>query len=162
MRRLLLTLIMFIALPCWTTWSAEAGTAFKVGSFLQSGSKPVIALTTGTEIVITSDLEKKFQVTNYSGAFHANTNDVVEGVTNLTYFRKYFYPSPTVKLDLALGTGFLYDIKAEENDATPGVSAEFVATIYRWISVGAGTFYLWRSGNDQVFNYVTVNLLTVP
>jgi hypothetical protein len=150
---------LLAALPFTVTIGAEAGGSFKVGSFVQSGSTPAFALTFGSELIVTSDTAKNLMVTGYTGVFHANTSDQIEGATAITYLRKHFQAADWLRLDIATGSGVLYDVKEGDNTVAPAFALETTATIYQWIAAGAGVVYVWQTGRDQAFLYFSLNLL---
>ena len=159
MKKLLL-LLLWIALPIQISYGAEAGASLKVGTFMQEGSKPAFGITTGTEVVLLSDAALNTRITNYSGVFKANTSDEIEGATAMSFVRKYFDASSKITLGAGVGTGVLYAIQEGENAVDPAMAFEMTATLFRWISVGVGSAYVYQSGPDNLFPYVTVNLLS--
>jgi hypothetical protein len=160
MKRFLM-LIVLLALPFQVTLPAEGGAAFKAGAFFKKPDKAAFGITTGTELVVVNKAESQFALTTFTGVFYANTPDDIQGASILTFARKYFQASSSIKLGLGIGTGFLYDIQDAEDKVNAASAVELTANVLNWISIGLGSAYVPQDGSDGWFPYLTLNLLSI-
>jgi len=159
-RNLLLTILILAILPFGFAWGIEAGSVIKCGSFMQSGSKPAFGITEGAVIQILANEELRSRVLSYTGLFHANTSDDVEGATKLFILQKYFDPNSWLSLNASILAGGLYDIKDEENDLNAAFGVELGASLFKWIGLCGGGLYVPRPETDAFFLYAGIDLLS--
>ena len=149
-----------VALPFTLSWGAEGGMSVKFGSFAESEQKPALAATMGTKLILSSDTAHGFRWTNYTGAFHANTDSTVEGFANFTMMEKYL-AIKNFEFWVGLGTGMLYEIQEGENATNWSLIGEAGITVYDWVgfTIGVAWIRVNQAGKDQYFLYGGLDLI---
>jgi len=160
MLRKLLLLSLCLGLIGSSVQAAEVGGTFKVGGFLQYGNTPTLAMSTGTNIIISTDTTKNLRFLNYSGIFHADRKSgEIEGGTDFLVTQKYLDIGKNVELVVKFGIGFLYQVKEGEDPINSSYLLEIGVNIWKFIGVGGGAILVTLPGSDQVMVYGTLDLI---
>lgn len=157
LRKLLLMVCCLLIAPL-ASFGYEAWPDLYVGAWSEHGKPTRFAYAPGQTSVIASDTARHYEVTMFTGYFHADAVPDVQGISTFVVTSKIIPLSSLMNLKLSSGIGGLYQVKDTEDATNLDIMFKTGLVIGDYVTLSLFGTWLPKEGADATFLGIGVNL----